>query len=57
MFSTTQTLPEREAETLIKMLKEIAEVPNGKGDDYTDGAFIQQVLARLRTRASPFVSV
>lgn len=57
MSSTTQTLPEREAETLIKMLKEIAEVPNGKGDDYTDGAFIQQVLARLRTRASPFVSV
>lgn len=51
MSSASETLPDREAETLVKMLKEIVDVPNDKGDDYADGAFIQQVLVRLRARA------
>lgn len=55
--SASQTLPDMEAETLVKMLREIVEVQNDKGDDYVDGAFIQQVLVRLRARASFFVSV
>lgn len=46
--STSSKSPEREAETLVKMLKEIAEVSNAKGDDYVDGNFIQHVLVRLR---------